>query len=281
MRAWILYDSERIAVNQEFAEMLKNACEERRIQCSVMIDSEITISVQQNRMQLFYQGRPCVAPDFVIRRCVNDKLTLYLEAMNIRVFNNSQVSVICNDKFLTYQTACALGIDTVDSFLFSSSSDLNCIEFDAPYIVKSRFGHGGKDVMRFSSINEVRDICCPPEAGRLILQPYMECGTSDIRCYIMGNTLISAVKRTAVDGFKSNFCLGGKAESYNLSVSQEQIVRRIAATFPMSFIGIDFFLNNDKFILNEIEDVVGTRMLYSLFSFNAAEEYVEYILRNI
>jgi glutathione synthase/RimK-type ligase-like ATP-grasp enzyme len=43
------------------------------------------------------------------------------------------------------------------------------------------------------------------------------------------------------------------------------------------FIGVDFVFGDGNVYLNEIEDVVGTRMLYSLTELDPARMYMEYI----
>jgi len=43
------------------------------------------------------------------------------------------------------------------------------------------------------------------------------------------------------------------------------------------FVGIDFIFSDGKPYLNEIEDVVGTRMLYKLTDLDPAKMYIEYI----
>ena len=47
-------------------------------------------------------------------------------------------------------------------------------------------------------------------------------------------------------------------------------------------VGIDFLVDEKgKFLFNEIEDVVGARMLYQLTSINLVEKYLQFILEQI
>ena len=64
-----------------------------------------------------------------------------LEERGGRAFNNAQTGMIGNDKKLAYEFTAKLGIA---SCKWTSVSD----EAEYPCIVKSRFGHGGKEVIR-------------------------------------------------------------------------------------------------------------------------------------
>ena len=53
-------------------------------------------------------------------------------------------------------------------------------------------------------------------------------------------------------------------------------MQKIIENLEIDFAGIDFIYDEGRPILNEIEDIVGCRMLYK-FNINAAEKYVNYI----
>ena len=55
-------------------------------------------------------------------------------------------------------------------------------------------------------------------------------------------------------------------------------INKLHTALDFDFVGVDFIRNGGRWVLNEIEDVVGTRMLYSLTDIDAADRYIEYIL---
>jgi gamma-F420-2:alpha-L-glutamate ligase len=77
--------------------------------------------------------------------------------------------------------------------------------------------------------------------------------------------IVAAVKRTAPAGeFRSNYSLGGEISAYTLSDSEIETVNKVIELFDFSMAGIDFIIDkNGAFVFNEIEDVVGSRMLYN------------------
>lgn len=68
---------------------------------------------------------------------------------------------------------------------------------------------------------------------------------------------------------------------YEASDEQLKIITKLIKRIGIvDFVGIDFFLtDNGQFIFNEIEDVVGSRMLSALGCNNTVPLYVEHILR--
>ena len=68
--------------------------------------------------------------------------------------------------------------------------------------------------------------------------------------------------------------------SYELSSEEVRTVKAVLRCLPClpDFVGIDF-LADKELIFNEVEDVVGTRMLYETTDKDAARLYSEYIRR--
>ena len=96
--------------------------------------------------------------------------------------------------------------------------------------------------------------------------------------YVIGNQIITAVLRTAISGFKSNFSLGGEVKEYKLSTKEIALVQNIINLFEIGLAGIDFIIgDNGELIFNEIEDVVGARMLYQCTDINLVGMYLEFI----
>lgn len=263
MRAVVLYDEERFAKNKKFAEMLRCACEKYGVQAETLL-----------KEQLDFDN----LPDLIIRRCVDDKLTERLENCGVRVANNSRVSRIANDKGETYRFFSGFGINMCNTLSFDALPKESPLPF--PCVIKAADGHGGAQVFKAENAEEYKAACTALEGFKCVVQPFLQCASSDVRAYMLGGRLLCAVKRTAENGFKSNFSLGGKAEPYFLSAAENAMVERVAELLDADFVGIDFFPNGDEPILNEVEDVVGTRMLYSLGLCDAAEVFVSHLVYN-
>ena len=204
--------------------------------------------------------------------------------MGIRVFNNALLSEICNDKAKTYQYLAGTGIRMVDSDFCKNRllKDTMNRMMDQT-VIKAVDGHGGSQVflMDQDSIGDiaVRDSILNGIGGSdAVLQPLTGSRHQDLRVYVIGQEIVAAVLRTAREGFKSNFSLGGEVCLYELSEEEERIVRIIMSQFDIGLVGIDFIIGDEgELIFNEIEDVVGSRMLYQCSGINIVEKYLTYI----
>jgi gamma-F420-2:alpha-L-glutamate ligase len=116
----------------------------------------------------------------------------------------------------------------------------------------------------------------------VVVQPFTGRRHQDLRVYVIGKEIIAAVLRTAKEGFRSNFSLGGEVRLYELSEEEKKIVELITGQFEFGLVGIDFIIGDEgELIFNEIEDVVGSRMLYQCSDINIVELYLKYILQQI
>jgi ribosomal protein S6--L-glutamate ligase/gamma-F420-2:alpha-L-glutamate ligase len=148
-----------------------------------------------------------------------------------------------------------------------------------PYVVKDRFGHGGTQVYLINQIEDIQDFFY---TENFIQQPLGPQPGKDLRVYILNNEIIASVLRSHPTDFRSNYSLGGNIELYTLDEAQEKAVKRILNILPLDYGGIDFlFDENNQLILNEIEDVVGARMLYNLKQIPMVEMYLSHIKNKI
>ena len=114
----------------------------------------------------------------------------------------------------------------------------------------------------------------------LLQKPATNLG-EDIRIYVLNKKIIASVKRKSTTDFRSNFCLGGTASLIESNEQQIEIVNKITANLDAHYIGIDFLVSNGQTFLNEIEDVVGARMLYTLTDINPAKKLMQSIMEKL
>ena len=60
---------------------------------------------------------------------------------------------------------------------------------------------------------------------------------------------------------------------------EEEYVRRVCGGLRPDFIGVDFLYEKGVPYLNEIEDIVGSRMVYENSDIDILDLYAEYIVR--
>lgn len=279
MNAWLIYGEEESIKNQWYIEEYKKAGKKYGVTIELLIAEKIEFGVENGTCFIRYQKEEIKKPAFAIVRTIYPLLNLQLESMGIPTFNNSKVAAICNDKARTYQYVSSLHIPMVDT-TFCRARELEKIlqEDKGGKVIKSVAGHGGAEVFLSSEKERIAERI----HSDFVLQPLVGSRHQDLRVYILGKEILGCILRTAREGFKSNFSLGGEVREYVLTQEQEDIVSRIVSLFEFGLVGIDFIVGDDGTLLfNEIEDVVGARMLYQCKIVNLPEKYIEYIINSI
>ena len=279
MTGWIVYDGRQYEKNRWFAQELLKNCE-AFCDARLIITENLQFGICDDQPCMTYDGEAIAGPDFVIMRTIFPLLSEFLESVGARVFNDSRTSRVCNDKRLTYTALIRSGVPMMNTVFcdrsYFSLERLYGIRF--PAVVKSAAGHGGSEVFSAESEEElaavVRSLC----DSRFLIQERFSPVGSDLRVYVLGKEIIGAALRRS-DTLRSNLSLGGTAEAHPLTPAERDTVNAVLKALPFSpdFIGVDFLYAENKLVFNEIEDVVGTRMLYRTSDLDAALLYCEYI----
>ncbi|MBP1586854.1 MAG: hypothetical protein ILO53_00425 [Clostridia bacterium] len=308
---WVIYDNEQYARNEWFAGQLVTILK-RSFDARLIIVEKLTCGILGGEHAFFYEGQRICAPDAVVMRSIYPFLSELLESLGVRVFNPAGFSRIANDKRLSYVAAAAAGLKTADTLYLERRFSANACtgaaiaaHLGAPYVLKTSAGHGGSGVWLAGGGTERRASECadgagevraapkvtngadcipaPPEFpecadGGLAAQRFIEGAEGDVRVYVLGGKIVAAALRTST-GFKSNISLGGNAAPYGLSDSERAAVERLYGSLSVKpdFAGFDFIPAGGEFIFNEMEDVVGTRMLYSVYGIDAAGIFCGYM----
>ena len=252
MKCWLIYNKKDALRNSHYINMYFDECKKLDIDIRLIYDDEISLDSEK--------------PDFCIFRAINPEITKRLEDNGILVFNNSKVSEICNDKRKTYKYISDNGIEIMELF------DEDNKEF--PCVVKSAYGRGGTEVFLVKNEAAYNKITLKDR----VIQRACNNPGRDLRVYVIGKEIIASILRKSDTDFRSNYSLGGSASVYNLSDYEKSVVNKIISLFDFGLVGIDFIFHNGKIVFNEIEDVVGARMLYEKTDINLIERYLKYII---
>lgn len=268
MKGLLIYDAEGKARNEWFIGRLIEAAKRRGHELDLFIYSEGDDIPGTEAYDL--------AIVRTINPCINDRL----EEVGIPCFNNALTSRIANDKWQTYLFAGELGVpvmDTTDRIVYGDIAD----SLGVPFVLKAVDGHGGSEVFLVDNEQKCKELLSSLSNKKVIAQKLCSEVGVDMRVYTLGGKILAAAKRTSESDFRSNFSLGGRAEICTPDAEIENIVQKVYEALSCDFVGIDFIRHGGKWILNEIEDVVGTRMLYALTDIDAADEYIGYIVNKM
>lgn len=218
-----------------------------------------------------------ISVDFAIVRTISPEINEYFDNHDIPCFNNARTSKIANSKWLTYLFAKELDIAVMDTIMPSTAIEA-IGTFAFPFVLKTVDGHGGSEVFLVDSQKKCKELFSLFDKNKLIAQKLSSEPGIDMRLYMLGGKVLAAAKRSSNSDFRSNFSLGGKAEIHAVPDDVKITAQTVCRELNADFVGIDFIRHNGQWVLNEIEDVVGTRMLYSLTELDPAGLYIEYIV---
>lgn len=199
-------------------------------------------------------------PDFVINRTDDADIAFQFEKRGVRVFNPASLSRLANDKQLCYE------------FIQKNGVPIMPVNYtEVPLIAKPRNGRGGSGVRLITAEKDI------PHSGALVCQkPASDLGR-DLRVFLLGGRIVTAVLRESKTDFRANLCLGGSVSEYSLSKKERALVYEIAALIKYDFIGMDFVFDGGHIVFNEIEDAVGARSVYQTSGIDILSLYCSYI----
>lgn len=222
-----------------------------------------------------------VQPGFLINRSRLAAYSLAAEQRQIPCFNSAEVTAITNDKYQTY-----LHLHGRHRIPMAETREISPRalpwNLSYPLVAKPADGHGGAGVAWLRDADALAAYAESVQSGeRFLIQKPVVTGW-DVRLYILGGEIYAAVLRTSDTDFRSNFSLGGHAECIKPDSGMRALVRRILDIMPLDFAGIDLLRSPDGgYILGEIEDAVGCRMLYQLTDKDPAQDFIRYIRQQL
>ena len=262
MRGWLVYSQEGYDLNRWFADRLSVSAAEEGLdltRCIISGDGGLPSGPM---------------PDFAVMRVIRPDLSAMLEAKGVRVFNDAETARVANDKWETFRLARRLGIPVLDTKRFTLPE---CGAMRFPCVVKSLDGHGGSEVFLVRDADTLEPILAMTGKSAFIAQSLCDEPGVDMRVYMLGGEAIATVRRTSKTDFRSNFKLGGKVERVDPVPNVVEIAKRLYDHLKFDFVGVDFIRHGGRWMLNEIEDVVGTRMLYATGDLDVASLFMRHV----
>ena len=274
LTGYLIYEKENVERNRRFIDMFMEAAQKHHVSLRLVTVDEITYGTRDGEYFLFPEK-----PDFAVMRCMQPLLSAHLEDMGVPVFNNAQVSRICNDKRLTHRFLTKHGLPTLPTAFVNMQMPRH--PFSYPVVLKAANGCGGRKVFMCKdadAYHEKLTLIAPDDA---VVQPLCDTPGRDVRVYMLDGKPLQAMLRYSDGDFRSNFGLHGTAKPIEPTEEMLQMCEKIASLLHPDLVGIDFIFHEGKTYLNEIEDAVGTRMLYQYTPLQVVDLYMEHILHSL
>lgn len=268
----------------EIYESLNNAATKRDIVFKIKKNSEFTVSTVPE----FIISEE--KPDFILFWDKDVDLAYAFETLGIPVFNRARSIYICDDKFLTHRELSKFDIPMPKTFKlpfkypkmdYKQDSFFDLIEekLSYPMILKCTKGSFGEQVYLCDNRNEIIEKMNNHPYDSMIIQEYIKSEYGrDLRMYMVGNKLVSAITRNNENDFRANIHLGGYGLKYEANDKEIELAREIMKILKLDFAGIDFLFDENKnLLLCEVNSNAHFKELYEVSGINAAENIIEYI----
>ena len=272
---------------------LKEAGEERGHEMMVIDYLRCYMNITAHKPQIIYQEHPLVNVDAVIPRIGASK-TFYgaavvrqFEIMGVFTANESQAISRSRDKLRCLQILAKRGIGLpVTGFAHSTKDIDGLIEIvgGAPLVIKMLEGTQGIGVVLAETHQAAKSVI---EAFRgldanILVQEYIkEAGGMDIRCFVIGDKVVAAMKRQGAPGeFRSNLHRGGSASSIKLTPEERSTAVRAAKAMGLRIAGVDILRSNHGPVVMEVNSSPGLEGIEKATQVDVAGKIIEFLEKN-
>ena len=191
------------------------------------------------------------------------------------------------DKLRAHQLLARKGVAMpVTSYAHAANATEDLINFvgGAPLIVKiMQSTHGAGVVLAETNkaaesvINAFRNL----NADFLVQEFIKEAGGADIRCFVIGEKVVAAMKRQGAEGeFRSNIHRGGTASLIKLTPEERSTAVRAANTMGLNVCGVDILRSNHGPVVMEVNSSPGLEGIENATEKDIAGMIIEFIEKN-
>jgi ribosomal protein S6--L-glutamate ligase len=228
------------------------------------------MKIAPGQFELKYKAKPLTDFDAVIPR-IGASITRYgtavlrqFEMMGVYTPNSSDAILRARDKLRCHQLLAGQGIGlpiTVFGDNPDDTQDLLNLMGGPPHIIKLNEGSQGAGVILAEQLSASRSVI---EALRglyanFLVQEFIpEAKGADIRCFVVGDKVVAAMKRQAAAGeFRSNLHRGGAAEVVELTAAERDTALRAAQVMGLAVAGVDLLRSHRGPLVLEVNSSPG------------------------
>ncbi|HET6632039.1 MAG TPA: 30S ribosomal protein S6--L-glutamate ligase [Rhodanobacteraceae bacterium] len=238
-------------------------------------------------LALHYKGRPLRGFDSVIPR-IGASVTFYgsavlrqFEMMGVHTISPSDAILRARDKLRSLQLLAGAGL-AIPATAFGDNPDDTTDLLDMigppPHVIKLNEGAQGQGVVlaeRRVASQSVVEALRGLYANFLVQEFIGEAEGSDLRCLVVGRSVVAAMRRVAAPGdFRANLHRGGQAEAVRLTAAERDMALRAAATLGLGVAGVDLLRAARGPLLLEVNASPGLEGIESVCNVDVADAII-------
>jgi ribosomal protein S6--L-glutamate ligase len=269
---------------------LVEAARERGHSARVLDPLRCYLRISSDGFDMRYKGKPLAGYAAVVPR-IGASVTRYgcavlrqFELMGCYSPNSAAAIARARDKLRCHQVLAAEGIGlpvTVFGDNPDDTGDLLAMLGPAPHVIKLNEGTQGAGVMLTekpsasrAAIETLRGLY----ANFLVQEFIAEAKGADLRCFVVGDRVVAAMRREAPAGdFRSNLHRGGSAKKIRPSRAEVETAVRAARILGLGVAGVDLIRSERGPLVLEVNSSPGLEGIETVTGVDVAGAVIEHV----
>ena len=268
---------------------LVEAARERGHVVRVLDPLRCYMAIAPGRFQMHYKGKALTDVDAVIPR-IGASISFYgtavlrqFELMGAFSPNTSDAILRSRDKLRCHQMLAGEGLGlplTVFGDNPDDTADLLGMLGKPPHVIKLNEGTQGTGVILAETASASRSVI---EAFRglyanfLVQEFIAEAKGADLRCFVVGDRVVAAMRRQAGEGeFRSNLHRGGTASPVELEPAEIDTALRAARVMGLGVAGVDLLRSKSGPLVLEVNSSPGLEGIEAASGVDVAGAVIDY-----
>ncbi len=272
---------------------LIEAVEQRGHEAVVLDTLHCYMNSSSAKPTVHYKGEEISPVDAVIPR-IGASITFYgcavlrqFEMMGVYPLNESVAITRARDKLRSTQLLSRKGVGIPITAFANKPDDIkDMIKMvgDAPVVIKLLEGTQGIGVVLAENEKAAESVIqafMGLKSNILVQEFIKEAGGSDIRCLVIGDKVVAAMKRQGPEGeFRSNLHRGGTAELVKLTPQERKTAVSAAKIMGLNACGVDILRATRGPVVMEVNSSPGLQGIETATGKDVAGMMIEFIEKN-
>lgn len=272
---------------------LIEACESQGHEVKVIDALRCYMNINSEKPEIHFKGEELSGFDAIIPR-IGASVTFYgtavlrqFEMLDVYPVNESVAITRSRDKLRSMQLLSRKGIGMPITGFASKPDDVKDLldmVGGAPVVIKLLEGTQGIGVVLAETRKAAESVI---EAfmglkANIMVQEYIkEAGGADIRCFVIGDRVIAAMKRQGAEGeFRSNLHRGGSASLVKITPQERRTAIEAAKVMGLNVAGVDLLRSERGPLVMEVNSSPGLEGIEAATGKDIAGMIIEFIEKN-
>lgn len=289
---WIIYNGNLVTDKfMDYVTWFQKAAAKQNIEVDAIPNNQLLVTAGPKGPIL--TGAPEKRPDFVHFADKDLHLARHMEALGLFVINNSKAIELCDNKASMYQHLSEKQISIPETIIapkvfdglpLEDDSHLNLVidQLGLPLIIKEAYGSFGKQVYWVDTTEKLKKLVYKLKGTDFVFQkPITTSLGKDIRLNVVGDNVVTAMKRESAEDFRANVTAGGTTEPYSPTKDEKDLAIKSAKALGAVFAGVDLLFAEDGPILCEVNSNPHLRSIYECTGVDVADHMIQFILKSL